>query len=305
MPKIISLPPEIVEEIILYLEPIQVASVAQCSSFFRSIVYNPNDQALWRALYLEQQFDDPRKCVSQQGYPKGTVDWKGELQRFVRASTVLHDPSLCRPNERLTILKTVLEMISYVPPLRSADNLSNISRNLLWLAAVLRGGAFLDETASESNGGLSEEAKQLCARLHTHFGLTRADAKRTARVNSRAYVYDLRNYRWDNDFGPLNDRGCVNWIHMRALHHTVSMHLVDLQEDEDFEFAIFPLSVPFTQIVIPDGVNLDEDEDWAGVAGVWRVSFCFCDHRELLSTSCWVLTLRRIIVPDCFVTDRI
>jgi hypothetical protein len=278
-----SLPPEIMEEIILYLDPIHVASVAQCSSFFWSIVYNPNDQALWRALYLEQQFDDPRTCVSQQGYPKGALDWKGELQHFVRARTVLHDPSLCRSGERLIILKTVLEMISYVPPLSVAENISEISRNLLWVAAVFRGGAFLDQIESDTD--TSDEEKQLCARLHTHFGLTHVDARRSARVRSRAYVYDLRNYRWDNEFGPFDEHGCVNWIHVQALHHAVSMHLVDLQEDEDFEFAIFPLSIPFTQIVIPEGVNLDEEEDWAGVAGVWRVSFCFCDHRELLSRS--------------------
>lgn len=274
------IPPEIIEEIILYLDPIHVASLAQCSSHFRSIVYSPNDQALWRSLYLEQQFDDPRTCVSQQGYQKGIPDWKGELQRFVRARSVLNDPSLCRPDERLTILKTLLEIVSYVTPSTVADSFSEISHNLLWVAAVLRGGVFLDRT--ESDKEKSKEEEQICARLHTHFGLTRADIRRSARVRSRAYVYDLRNYRWDNEFGPFDEQGCVDWVHMQALHHAVSMHLVDLQEDEDFEFAIFPLSIPFTQIVIPEGVNLDEEEDWAGVAGAWRVSFCFCDHRDLL-----------------------
>ena len=285
MTGLFSLPQEIVEEIILYLDPVHVAAVAQCSTYFRSVVYNPEDQALWRALYLEQQFDDPRKCVSLQGYPKGDIDWKGELQRFVRARTVLHDPSLCRPGERLTILKTLLEIVCYVHPLAEAEaeDFSRISRNLLWVAAVLRGGAFLDQTQSAEDKSVEEE--DLCARLHTHFGLTHVDIRHSARVRSRAYVYDLRNYRWDNEFGPFDDKGCVNWVHVRAVHHIVSMHLVDLQEDEDFEFAIFPLSIPFTQIVIPEGVNLDEEEDWAGVAGLWRVSFCFCDHRELLSMS--------------------
>lgn len=302
MTRLSSLPPEIVEEIVLHLDPVHVASVAQCSSFFWSIVYNPNDQALWRALYLEQQFDDPRTCVSQQGCSKDSVDWKGELQRFVRARTVLHDPSLCRgPDERLTILKTVLEIVSYVPPLSSAENFSQISRNLLWVAAVLRGGAFLDQT--ESAEGQSEEEVQLCARLHAQFGLTHVDARRSTRVRSRAYVYDLRNYRWDNEFGPFDEKGCVNWVHVRAVHHTVSMHVVDLQEDEDFEFAIFPLSIPFTQIVIPEGVDLDEEEDWAGVAGLWRVSFCFCDHRELLSTSSRHVSFGRIV--NCSFMNRI
>jgi len=284
MIRLSSLPPEIIEEIILHLDPIYVASIAQCSTFFKSIVYNTKDQVLWRALYLEQQFDDPRTCISQQGYPKGVVDWRGELQRFVRVRTVLHDPSLCRPDERLIILQTVLEIISYVPPLSSAGE---ISRNLLLIDAILRGGVFLDEI--ESAEGKSEEEVQLCARLHANFGLTHVDTRRTARVRSRAYVYDLRNYRWDNDFGPFDEHGCVNWVHVQALHHVVSMHIIDLQEDEDIEFPIFPLSLPLTQITIPEGVNLDEEGDWAGVEGVWRVSFCFCDHRELLSTSSWLL----------------
>jgi hypothetical protein len=283
MSRLSHLPPEIIEEIVLHLDPVHVASVAQCSRFFRSIVYNPNDQALWRELYLRQQFDDPRTCVSQQGYPKGAIDWKAELQRFVRATTVLHDPSVCRSEELSAILKTVLEMISYVPPLTAPENLSELSRNLSWVADVLRGGIFFDQT--ESIEGKSEEEVQLCARLHTHFGPTLLDSRRSSRVRSRAFVYDLRNYRWDNDFGPFDERGCVNWVHVQALHHAVSMHLVDLQEDEGIEFAIFPLSVPLTQIVIPEGICLDEDGDWAGVAGLWRVSFCFCDHRELLSMS--------------------
>jgi hypothetical protein len=280
MASFIGIPPEIIEEILLNLDPLDVARIAQCSALFRSLVYNSKDQSLWRRLYLDQPFDDPRVCVSQQGKPRPDINWKEGLQRFMRARTVLHNTSLCRPGERLTILKTILDMVSYVPPLSAPDSFGDMSRNLLWGAAmILRGGTFLEDVDPSAG----DEEIQLCARLHTYFGLTHADAKRAARVRSRAYLYDMRNYRWDNEFGPFDEQGCVNWVHVQAIHHAVSMHIVDLKEDEEFEFAVFPMSLPFTQIVMPGRTDPDQVADWAGVAGTWRVSFCFCDHRELLS----------------------
>ncbi|RDB14851.1 hypothetical protein Hypma_016407 [Hypsizygus marmoreus] len=275
-----SLPPELIEQILLLLDPLQVACVAQCCQLLRSLVYGSKDQALWRELYLEQPFDDPRECVSLQGTPRIEVDWRGELQRFIRARTIVHDVSLCRPGERLEILNTLLDMVSYVPPLSSPHDNMNISRNLLWVAAMLHGGAFLDDASAET-----PEEKRVSARLHTYFGLTHNDARRATRVRSRAYVYDMRNYQPDYDYGPFDAKGCVDWVHVQALHHVVSMHIVDLQEDQQFEFAIFPMSLPFTQIVeevvVIEGEVVDTD-DWAGVGGAWRVSFCFVDHRELL-----------------------
>jgi len=55
-----------------------------------------------------------------------------------------------------------------------------------------------------------------------------------------------------------------------------------------FEFPVFPMSLPQMQIVIP-AVTIDgeegrenEDLDWVGLEGSWLISFCFCDHRDLL-----------------------
>jgi hypothetical protein len=82
----------------------------------------------------------------------------------------------------------------------------------------------------------------------------------------------------------------VNWLHIQALHHVISMHVVDFRDDEELEYDGFPMSLSYTQIIIPKGVDLDQEKDWAGVRGPWRVSFCFCDHQELLSAlSSWFL----------------
>ena len=98
----------------------------------------------------------------------------------------------------------------------------------------------------------------------------------------RVYVYNMRNYHPDNQHGPFLLDGAVDWEHMQALHHVVSMHLVDLRDDGDEHEYTVLLSLPFTQIVIPNDIP-EEESDWAGVTGAWAVSFCFCDHGDLLS----------------------
>jgi len=193
MTSIRDLPSETIEEILLHSDPLDVAAIAQSSRFFRSLVYHSPDQHLWRALYLAQPFDDPRECISQNGKPRTDIGWKGELQRIMRARTVLDNTTLCRPDEYYIVLQTLLDMVCNVPPLSSLLAVGGISQNLLWVAAVLRGGEILDQI----NWIPTHEESQLRARLHTYFGLTDADAKRSKRVDSRAFVYNMRNYRWD------------------------------------------------------------------------------------------------------------
>ena len=75
----------------------------------------------------------------------------------------------------------------------------------------------------------------------------------------------MRNYRPENDYGPHLSNGAVISEHMHALHHAVSMHLVDLKE-AGFEFPSFPMSLPRTQIVIPVGPD-GEPRRLGGVGG--------------------------------------
>ncbi|KAG6877697.1 hypothetical protein C0993_005022 [Termitomyces sp. T159_Od127] len=283
MPGLAALPNEVLEHILVHLDPIDVAQISQCCQLLWLLLYNSKDQFVWRELYLTLPLDDPRICVSSQGLRKRDIDWKTILQRFIRARTVLYDPSLYRPGERLMTLHTLVELVTWVPPLVGMDDFENISLNLAWVVAMLRGTSFFEDI--ELSPSATAEERQLCARLHTYYGLTVEDLTRQGRVKSRAYVYDMQNYCPRRLYGPFNAEGGVNWVHVRALHHVVSMHIVDLHgEDESFQFAIFPMSIQTTQVVLPPGANLDDEEDWAGVSGLWKVSFCFCDHRELLST---------------------
>lgn len=74
----------------------------------------------------------------------------------------------------------------------------------------------------------------------------------------------------------------INWVHVKHVHHVLTMHLLELANDPPTEPVVYPLSYPYTQVIIPEGLNLEEEQDWAGINGVWLVSFCFVDHQVLL-----------------------
>ncbi|THH32406.1 hypothetical protein EUX98_g1752 [Antrodiella citrinella] len=275
-----DVPPEVLEQIILELDPLDVAQFSQSNSVFANYIYEPANQLLWRKLYLTQFLDDPRTCIGPLGERvKEEVDWKRSLQRVIRAKVIVGNPSVCREEEREQVVLTLLYLVLYLPP--NPDSLSEMSRNLAWLADTLRGGTFFDVV----HWPLSEDEKVLRARLHTCFGITTHDFRAKRRIESRGFVYAMRNYQEANGFGPflMDYGGRVNWEHMLYIHHCMSMHIIPqgIPERPDV-FTIFPLSLPYCQSVIPDGMDLDTEPDWAGVTGDWHCSFAFCDHRELL-----------------------
>ncbi|KZT09196.1 uncharacterized protein LAESUDRAFT_722920 [Laetiporus sulphureus 93-53] len=283
MEKLLDLPPELLDQILLELDALDVASVAQTCSELRSYIDDP-EQRLWRKLYLTECLDDPRQRRTNLGQPlPPEINWKTQLLRSVRARTFLTDPDKCNPEERFKLMQIVLEMCTKMPSTPGLLS-DDVSLNLVWLAAYFHGGNFLEHGDWDA---ASEEERQLRARLHTYFGLTVRDAAPERRTAARAYVYTMRRYKWDNEFGPfmMDASGCVNWEHMQAIHHIMSMHVVrpeDLEQLNEGTFVIYPMSLPFCQSVISAELDLDKEKDWAGIAGKWQYSFCFCDHRELL-----------------------
>ena len=174
-----------------------------------------------------------------------------------------------------------------------------MSRNLAWLADVLRGGAFFDTPSWP----LSREERALRAQFHTYFGMTTHDFRAKRRVESRGYVYAMRNYKEENEYGPfmMDDSGRVNWEHILYVHHCISMHVIPqgIPERPD-AFTIFPLSLPYCQSIQPPNMDLDTIEDWAGVEGDWHCSFAFCDHRELLGKIlCLSFAFPILTCPSC------
>ena len=279
-----DLPSEVIEEILLLLDPTDVAQFAQTCSDYYALVYGQEDQHLWRELYLRQPLDDPRRSYTSLGHPLPAIDWKSQLQRIMRARTVLvKDPTNYSPEERCKVLRTLLDLVTNVVPDTHPDSMEP-SPNHAWVTVMLRASPLLDVDYTGTE--FSPEENQLRARLHTYYGITADDHHLAKRNASRVFVYAMRNYKWDNDFGPftMDGTGRVNWVHVRAIHHVMSMHIVPVldPEQEAGAFTLFPMSMPWT-LSITNGVNLDEVRDWAGINGRWQCSFCFCDHRELLS----------------------
>lgn len=278
------LPPEILDQILSSMDPLDVASFSQTCRAYFNLVHRPKDNHLWRMLYLEQPFDDPRHSLTPRLYriPPGSIDWKGSLQAIIRARTVLADMSKCRPGERETILRTLVKMLRSAPPAPSFGEKA-LSKNVVWLVAMLRDGFFLTDGLSRSTA----TELQLRAYLLVHLGLTPSDSVSANKASARAFVYDIRNYRYDSNFGPYmsDGSGRINWVHVYAIHRTIAMHLVDLREDESFVFPLIPISMPYCQSIIPGGLDLDKTRDWAGIEGLWHCTFSFVDHRDLLRKS--------------------
>lgn len=278
----LDLPPEIVEQILLELDPVDIAFAAQTCSLLHTYIYDSPDQRLWRLLYLAEPLDDPSKCRSALGdHLPSAVDWRTRLQCIVRAQIAIKDGAKFSSEERCSVMKTLLDLACSLPSAPNSASAGQLSLNLVWLALRLGGGKFLEHSQP------SDEEVQLRSHLHTCYGLTMADYDPAKRVESRAYVYAMRRYKWDNEFGPfmMDGSGRVNWEHMLKIHHVVSMQIVEPYEPTDAErwgMTLYPMSLPYCQSIIPEGLDLNQVDDWAGVAGIWRCTFCFVDHRELL-----------------------
>jgi hypothetical protein len=286
-----QIPPEIIEQVLLFLDPLDIATFSQTCKGHRDLVYppRPGDNHLWRALYLAQPFDDPRRAVTPHldRPPPESIDWKGSLQAIIRARTVLLDPSKCRPGERQVVLRTLIKMLRDATPATSSGGNDTLSENLIWLVAMLRDGVFLTRHDEAPGSSTTEAEVQMRAYLLVHLGLTPCDTTNANKAAALAFVYDLRNYGYDNSFGPYmpDGSGRINWVHVHAVHRAIAMHLVDLREDdsdEPFVFPLIPISMPYCQSVIPPEMDLAKERDWVGLEGLWHCSFSFIDHRDLI-----------------------
>jgi len=282
MASLLSIPLEILEQVLLELDPVDVAAISQICVSFAEMLYRSSSDLFWRKLYLTLALDDPLRCLDHLGNPLDRIDWRRELQRVIRARTIVKKPELCRTEERCAVWRTILHLATHTVPLLSVAS-DDLSYNLVWLGSLLRGGMLLEHSLWD----LSDEERQLRAQFHTLFGLTAADFKPQRRVDTRCAVYALRRYSQSNFYGPFLADGSerVDWEHMLAIQHVMSMHAVPELSPEDLNNNVYigsPMSLPFCNSIVEQGLKLDETEDWAGVEGKWLCSFCFCDHRDLL-----------------------
>ncbi|KAL6300235.1 hypothetical protein BKA93DRAFT_543566 [Sparassis latifolia] len=97
----------------------------------------------------------------------------------------------------------------------------------------------------------------------------------------------------------MDGNGRVNWVHLQAIHHVMSMHVVPAEQEQESGsgseasvLMIFPMSLRDCQSIIPHHhLDLDHEQDRARVAGLWVCSFCFYDLIFTTTQTC-LMTIR-------------
>ena len=280
-PLILQIPSEITEHALVLSHPRDVASFAQTCRSARALVYEARDQHLWRRLFLEQPYDDPRHPrFTLDGFDHTSeVDWKKLLQKRVYAMRVIQKID-SRPPELEGALDALVSVIKNLPAMPETPD---SSKDLAWLSQLVREHNVFRDSSVTSSWSAGEQ--QRLAELWTYIGWRDTVRDKDARVLTsernvaRAFTYDMRNYSEETLWGPfLPGKKCpVNWKHIQALITVVFCNLNDLgalwhdtRPPSNLD-ALRPYSAPRCH-------NRDP-RDWAGVEGTWRRYVCFMDYR--------------------------
>ena len=241
------------------------------------MVYGSNDQYLWRMLFLSFPFDDPRKSLEFQNVSPFSA-WRSLLQTRMWAEKVIR-AGVCVSLDRVYALRTLLSTVQGALPATEGSQ-GETSHNLVWVERVLRESKLLETEP------ISPEIN-LRARLHSYLAFSLENCGeghscarlRQRRLKSRSFLYDLRNYRADNGWGPYKPIGDVNWVHAEAIINVVLMNVMEFWIDTKP-----PLGLEATRAYSAPGCNNRKPADWAAVEGVWRRLVCFMDYRLVQTT---------------------
>ncbi|KAG8710217.1 hypothetical protein FRC08_017483 [Ceratobasidium sp. 394] len=335
---LLDLPPEVLVLIICKLSPVALSRFSQSCRALHECVNGLGD-FLWRDLFLAC-WDDPADadnavmalrvpefCIldgKRDGKGKctcstsgsATFQWRDQVQRRTQTEKFLdrfgqsYDASSDKMSlRRYNSLATLLSMLATTPP---ASATRTRSQNLTWVDKMLSPARFTPEYFmkhffhdSDVRQQLTTD-RQLTAQLQVHFLTPSArdaiprDRLELARLNARAYVYNLRNYRPERWHGPfiIDEAGAMqpNWVHLAACQWVI---LANLQQRRDIlrrqqigqGYPVPPLgaetawgggakAVVAGRKANPSRLNREGIDDWAGVEGVWRRIVCFMDYRD-------------------------
>jgi len=301
----LSLPTEIVQHVLCFCVPQTVAAFSKTCRLAFALVYDSKDQHLWREVFLSVPFDDPRDSPDYD--PSAPIDWKEELRCRMRASSVVaftpEDLPLS-PETREQVFDAFESLIkvahSAIPPFQTdPDSLPVPSHNMRWLTdALARCALFYDPARSTAfDGGHSGHLERLLAYWGTPL---RGIPTGNLHTESRCFVYDLRHYTRESNWGVYRAVGTVPIDETRAryiyeadwehVHHCVNTVLFGIKYDGTGAFAQPPN--PTKLLCPPMGFNsiraysapgsFDRKAgDWAGVEGMWVRYVCFMDYSDL------------------------
>ncbi|KAL5495529.1 hypothetical protein ACEPAI_992 [Sanghuangporus weigelae] len=285
---IFDIPQEITEHALVHAEPRDVASFAQTCRTARALVYDQRDQHLWRRLFLEQPYDDPRRSAaiafhSDSDSDSGSIDWKRALQQRVYAMRIVQKIAN-HPTDLATALSALISVARHAPPMPEQPD---ESKDLIWLNNLVRENNVFGLTAPEHKWSFEEH--QRIAELWTYIGWRDSVINRNGaelldvRNQARTFVYDMRKYARENSWGPFipDKSGSINWTHIEAVITVIYCNLMDLND-------LWPDTRPPARL---DAVRAysspkshqRDPRDWAGVEGAWRRYVCFMDYRDLFT----------------------
>ena len=306
---LLSLPIELIQKILCFCTPQTIAACSQTCRLAFALVYGSENQHLWREVFLSVPFDDLEESSDHD--PSIPIEWKSELQRRIRASSVvtftLEDLPLSPQlqEEVLDAFESLVKVAhSAIPPFRTADpnHPPAPSHNMRWLTDTLANCAlFYDPQSSTKFSGRSDHLERLLAYWGTPL---RGVPTGNLRTESRCFVYDLRKYTLESNWGIYRAAGTeqldhtraryiyeANWEHVKHCVNTVLFNVAKLPcPPMGFNF-IRPYSAP--------GSFDRKPGDWAGVEGVWVRYMCFLDYSDLAGKLIYPRAFQRTRSDSC------
>ena len=277
-----TLPTELVQNVLVFCGPRDVAAFSQTCRKSRSLVYETEDQFLWRELFLSVPFDDFAGSPGRdQEVP---CDWKSELQARIQAEalvTLPYEDMRARDHDSIAnAFNTLTSLLNSTPP--------DGPETLRWLASTAsRSFVFNDYDRFPRFLSNAQPLHQLLASSWDLWGLSMSNSGLRGIIlnDARYFVYNLSKYSAKSNWGAFNLTGSegpapifiANWEHIK---HCVAILLL---HGEDVDLPPYGLrhAVAYSA---PDS-HLSANDDWAGVEGVWLRDVCFLDYTTLFGES--------------------
>ncbi|KAI1447628.1 hypothetical protein F5Y02DRAFT_349218 [Annulohypoxylon stygium] len=299
-----ELPPEIVEHVLGYVDPPDLAWIPRiCKSLYHIVNGNTS---LFKSVYIKH-FDNPKKS---------DLNWERILKDVVRLQVICRRDDIYQKKHELpfvyeTVKSLLVNSATDTERVRSATH--PISRNAKLLSSIFKDetnqSAFLcrsylyerarRESASECYSAPQPDY-QKSAHLHCLYGVpilyAHPEAHRTRRSRMSPYacskVYDLRQYTENTKWGPFMDDSTdrVDWEKVEAIMIVIGANLRKLG------FTKFPVCKNFWELpfagtwpgsykalpVLHEPEPLDLQDPY-GVTGTWLRVVCFLDYTDFFA----------------------
>ncbi|KAK8090995.1 hypothetical protein PG994_000500 [Apiospora phragmitis] len=308
MVSLTELPPEVIHNVLQYVDPRDLAFVPRvCQTLHHSVRGN---SMLFKHVYLAH-FDKPAR---------NNVNWEQNLKDLVRLQVVCHRPDIQTKRSELAFVHdTVTEALrnACVDGERATSSTTHpYSRNAALLSELFStydnqyaflARSFLYERARAElpHAGMfaspPKKEHQMSAKLHCLYGVPMLYAQRSSHETRQgkmspfacSKVYDIRQYTPRTRWGPFMDDGSdrVDWEKVEAILLVLGANLKSLGLNSfpicknfwDTPFAgVWPgsyLPLPLDEEEMVDHSPLDLQDPY-GVTGTWLRVVCFLDYTD-------------------------